>query len=154
MARARHKRITLIELVIVTTMFGILTAIAFSLYQDSVRRTRIAELLQATTTCKTLVSEYFGAPAAEQIAYSVPRCHIAKSQLASASAVTNSGEIEVRSAVPGATGNIKLIPLGANGQPADVHNAPVTISGWRCGPGFVDPMVVRYLPGDCRAPAA
>ena len=154
MARTRRKRFPMIELTIFVTIFGILAAIAFSLYQDSVRRTRISELLQATAPCRTMVTEYFAATSADQVAYSVPRCHLEKSQLASASAVTNSGEIEVRSAVPGATGNIKLTPLGANGQPADVHNAPVTISGWRCSPGFFDPIDARYLPGNCRAPAA
>lgn len=48
---------TLIELLIVMTIIGILAAVAVAVYQTYVVRSKISEVLLATTTCKTAITE-------------------------------------------------------------------------------------------------
>jgi type IV pilus assembly protein PilA len=148
----RERGFSLIELMLVVAIAGILASIALAAYQDNVRRTRIAEVIDGATACKTAVREYFAATTPEVNSYAAPHCDGPRSLYVANFLVASSGEIIIQSAVPGAEGYLQLTPMAADGLPVNVMNMPQHIHRWRCGPahsslGAVD---ARYLPGSCR----
>jgi len=148
--KAQHG-FTLIELMLVVSIIGILAAIALAAYDSEVKRARMAEVILGATACKTVVTEYFAVTRPDQVSLSVPRCDGPRSQYIGGFVVANSGEIIIQSAVPGATGYLKLTPMAADGFPARVLDMPLTIYRWRCGPALDwGPVDVRFLPGSCR----
>ena len=141
---------TLIELILVVAIIGVLAAIALPSHQDNVRRARISEVLVGATACKTAVSEYFAGTRAST-GFSVPRCDGPQSEYIGSFIVANSGEIIIESIVPGASGYLKLTPMGENGKQVKAADMPLTIRRWRCGPAvYWGPVDTHYLPGSCR----
>jgi prepilin-type N-terminal cleavage/methylation domain-containing protein len=151
MRNGSQRGYTLIEVMLIVAIAAILAGIAIAAYQDSVRRERLAEVIDGATACKTLVTEYLASAEIESI--TAPRCDGPHSQYVGNFVVGHSGEIIIESAVPGAEGFFQLTPIGANGAQARLFDMPLTVSRWRCGPAptstgpLVDP---RYLPGSCR----
>lgn len=144
---------TLIELMIVVAIIGILAAVALPAYQDYTVRAKMSEAILAASACRTSITEVYQsggtAPLPNQWG-----CEGNASKYVSLIATDANGVVTVTVTNISTDVNnktIRLVPY-IKGNPA---NSGTDMGGgvdeWRCGPGAVNPLDKKYLPGSCRA---
>jgi len=153
MKQSAQKGFTLIELMIVVAIIGILAAVALPAYSDYTKRAKMAEVILAASSCRTLITETYAIGASTAPAANGWGCESSTpttKYVASVSTDVN-GIITVTAAnfgdaaIDGST--ITLTPQDAT--PAALTFAvdtPVTVNRWLCS-GSVP---AKFRPGSCR----
>jgi len=156
--KAIQKGFTLIELMIVVAVIGILAAVALPAYQDYSIRAKMSEVILATASCRTSISEVY------QSATSGPGANNWGCEVTTGSgtkyvnqiSTNDNGKVTVTTQnLPQATGVVTLVPMkdsAAIAQSTDVGGLPGSgLFGWRCG-NTPDGTTVssKYLPSSCR----
>ncbi|MDI6621000.1 pilin [Acinetobacter junii] len=154
---------TLIELMSVIAIVGVLSAIAFPVYNDYIVRSKVSEVVMATAVCRTAVTEAsqsgFISPPLTGLEFSCGSASGASNKVAIIS--TNAdGLIAVQAQnIPelGGKVNLELIPYsdGAMIHPSVANDfATATakeVRAWKCQPKQDGTGIdVKYLPINCR----
>ncbi len=120
---------TLIELMIVVAIIGILAAIAYPSYQDSVRKTRRADALVALTAAQLAQEKWranhssYGALSDLRVSSSSPDGYYS---LVVASDITNEANCTMDAVAPTAT-TFAIRAVGQNGQQNDTGCAAICV---------------------------
>lgn len=159
----QSKGFTLIELMIVVVIVGILSAVAFPVYNDYVLRSKVSEVVMATSVCRTAVTEasqsgFISIPTTGE-EFSCGTALGASSKVAIIAANEN-GLISVQAQnLPelGSKINLELVPYSdAEMRLPSVASDFVTgtskeVRAWECQPKQdVTGIDVKYLPINCR----
>jgi type IV pilus assembly protein PilA len=159
MKRNQHG-LTLIELMIVIAVIGILGALALPAYQDYAIRAKASEMLLATNSCKTAVSEAVSSSSDANVSAALPKvCESQDSKYVASVTVDGNGIITVvgkhealRGSTSASANAIALTPLQTGDTPINGStDGGKTISGWRCGPASSNGLPLKYLPASCKA---
>ena len=144
---------TLIELMIVVAIIGILAAIALPAYQDYAKRAKMSEVILAASGCRTTITEVYqtapspaGAPAANN--WGCESSTVATTQYVLSIKTDANGGVTVASNVPGALGNVTLVPFSSSAA-LTTAAIPTQIFKWVCG-GTGTTVQPNFLPGSCR----
>jgi type IV pilus assembly protein PilA len=143
---------TLVEVMIVTGVIGILSAVALPAYQNYTARAKITEVILALGACRTTITEVYqsggDAPGAGNWG-----CETTSSSRYVESVDTdNNGVATATIANIGDHINGKRITLQPliNGTPANPHaDMGKSVTVWRCG-GPGTNLKDEYLPASCR----
>jgi type IV pilus assembly protein PilA len=143
---------TLLEVMIVTGVIGILSAVALPAYQNYTARAKITEVILALGSCRTTISEVY------QSGGDAPRagnwgCEATNSSRYVASVDTDNNGVATAT-IANISGNINgkritLRPL-IEGTPANAaSDMGKSVTAWRCG-GPGTNLASEYLPASCR----
>ena len=146
---------TLIELMMAVAIVGILSAIALGQWRDYTRRARMAEVVLATSNCKSRVSESYLSLAEPPRRAGIWGCEPpATSRYVTAVETSVDGAIRVTIGNLDATVNglhMHLVPVRGDGATAlsSTQDLGSAVPQWVCGS---DAKTVRNaLPPECRA---
>lgn len=160
MTHRLQRGLTLIELMIVIAVIGILGALALPAYQDYTVRAKVSEMLLATNSCKTAVTEAIGSASEADVSKVLPKaCDSQTSKYVSSISVDGNGVITVtgkpetlRGSTSASANAIALTPLQTGDTAiSGSGDGGKTVSGWRCGPASSNPLPAKYLPASCKA---
>jgi len=144
---------TLIELMIVVAIIGILGAVALPAYQDYTIRAKLAEVILAASSCRTVISEIY------QSGGSTPGannwgCEGTGTKYVALVETDDNGvvTVTVRAIASSVNGHkVSMVPY-IGGAPADAGTQMgQAVSEWRCGPSTSNGVSAKYLPASCRA---
>jgi type IV pilus assembly protein PilA len=144
---------TLIELMITVAIVGILAAIAIGQYSDYTRRARMSEVVMASTSCKTRVSESYLSLTSPPASGSAWGCEAPAVRYASAVQTSVDGVIRVTisNLDPAVNGlYMHLVPMRTDGTTAMTAAADLGngVARWLCGSDALN--VRKALPAECR----
>jgi len=139
---------TLIELMIVVAIIGILAAIALPAYQDYAKRAKVSELILATSSCRTSITEVYQTATALPSANSWG-CEGILSQYVSGITTSSVGVVtataqNIASDVNGST--VTLTPQNSAGATMSSTDLGTQIYKWVCD-GTIK---TNFRPGSCR----
>lgn len=153
----KQQGFTLIELMIVVAIIGILAAVALPAYQDYTIRAKVSEAILAASSCRTTITEVVQSATGSLPVAMAWGCESASatSQYVQAIETADVGIIiiELQNLTPAiADGDtIQLIPHEAAAPDVlEATDSGIQIYQWVCGPGAVNPVDTKYLPGSCR----
>jgi type IV pilus assembly protein PilA len=158
MKRAKKNGFTLVELMVVVAIIGILSAIAIPSFSDYTVRSKMAEVVLATSACRSQITEVYQSGVSTLPLANGWGCEIASSQgtryVASISTSAD-GVVSatVRNVHPSVNNSIvTLSPMAGPGSVATmVADSAQKLYGWRCGNSVDGTNVpIKYLPGSCR----
>ncbi len=143
---------TLIELMIVVSIIGLLASIALPAYETYSIRSKLSEVILAASACRATVSEVYlsggTGPGANGWG-----CEFNQSKYVQGVTTDANGVVTVvaRSISPYVNGKaLSLFPYIA-GAPANAATMMgQSVNEWRCAPGVVNGIQLKYLPGGCR----
>lgn len=149
---------TLIELMIVVAIVGILSSVALPTYRDFTVKARVSEMLLATASCRSMVSEIVQSAPENAIPAAALQtaCRFAETKMVRSGEVDANGvisivgnEVSLGSAIEATTNTISLRPYIGEVPFAAATDGGKTITKWRCGPATNNGMHAKYLPGSC-----
>ncbi len=152
---------TLIELMIVVAIIGILAAIALPAYQDYIIKSKMTEVILATSQCRTTVAEVY------QTSDAGPGPGVDNWGCGEASTSTQYATAFTTNADGAITVTVQNIDGVVNGQQltlapvSDINNTlltaadiPTQVYGFECGDTDSAPpttaTLTRFLPGSCK----
>ena len=150
--RRNQSGFTIVEMIIVTCIIAVLASVAINSVREYTRRAKMSEVVLASSTCRTLLSESFpvldSAPPAGRWG-----CEQAgSSNFAGAVQTSSKGvvRISIRNLDPLVNGHhVFLVPARNNGArmaaPADLGNG---VRSWICGSDWLPAR--NALPANCR----
>lgn len=156
MRRHDGRGFTLVELMIVVAIISILAAVAYPIYQNYVKRTRMSEVVLAVSACRTPISEVYQSGSGTGPGAGNWGCE-----------VSGPASVYVRSIATDANGKIMAMAQGFNDSAIDgkvLTMVPLmgaaagdaatdmgkAVTAWRCGStadGTTVPL--SYLPTSC-----
>jgi len=150
----RQAGLTLIELMITVSIVAVLAALVLPLYTEYRAKAKVAEVLMATSPCRTTVTEGYQSASTSPGA-NAWGCETTTSNSRYVGAITTtddgiitvmtSSSSDLPAALQGKT--LRLMPTDANGTPM-TFTPGATVGGFACEPVT---MPAKYLPGACHS---